>query len=119
VLLDLSKNKIATAFLKVFDFLLFFLTGALGILLLFMWFGTDHAMCKSNYNLLWALPTHFAAAFFIFSKKSWVKKYFLITAVGLMLLVAAWFFLPQQLNVSLLVICLLVLYRSLRKYQSM
>ncbi len=118
VLLDFSKNKIADKFLKAFDFILFFVTGALGILLLFMWFGTGHNMCKNNYNLFWAWPTHFIIAFFIGSEKIWVKKYFLIVIIGLLLLLAAWFFLPQQLNTSLLAICLLLLYRSLRKYQS-
>ena len=117
VLLDLSKNKFAAGFLKFFDILLFLVAGALGILLLFMWFGTDHAMCKSNYNLLWAWPTHFIAAFFISKKKNWVKKYLLITVIGLLIFLAAWFFLPQQLNTSLLAIALLLLYRSLRKYQ--
>lgn len=118
VLIDFSKNKLAVSFLKIFDALLFFLTGAAGILLFFMWFGTDHAMCKNNYNLLWAWPTHFIAAFFISLKKQWVKKYLLVTAVGLLIVLIAWFFLPQQLNYSLLPLCLLLLYRSLRKYQA-
>ncbi len=117
VLLDFSKNKISAVFLKVFDVLLFFITGTIGILLVFMWFGTDHAMCKNNYNLLWAWPTHFIAAFFISIKKSWLKKYLLGTIAGLLIVLATWYFLPQQLNISLLPICLLLLYRSLRKYQ--
>ena len=37
VALDFSKNKSATAFLYGFDGLLFFLVGATGILLVFMW----------------------------------------------------------------------------------
>ncbi|MES2848478.1 MAG: DUF4105 domain-containing protein [Bacteroidota bacterium] len=118
VLLDFSKNKFAAVLLKVFDVLLFFITGTIGILLVFMWLGTDHAMCKNNYNLLWAWPTHFIAAFFISMKKSWVKKYLLITILGLLIALATWYFLPQQLNISLLPICLLLLYRSLRKYQA-
>lgn len=117
VALDFSKNKFATAFIYGFDGLLFFLIGAAGILLLFMWFGTDHAMCKNNYNLLWAWPTHAIAAFFIHSKKSWLKKYLLLTVAGLLIVTAIWIFLPQQLNLSLLPVCLLIIYRSLRIYQ--
>jgi hypothetical protein len=117
VVLDLSKTKFAIAFLQGFDGLLFFLTGALGILLFFMWFATDHTMCKNNYNLIWAWPTHAIAAFFINSKKKWLKKYLLLTVAGLLLVMAAWAFLPQQLNISLLAVCLLLIYRSLRKYQ--
>lgn len=118
VALDFSKNKIAAAFLYGFDGLLFFLIGAAGILLIFMWFGTDHAMCKNNYNLVWAWPTHTIAAFFIHSKKSWLKKYLLLTVAGLLIVTAIWIFLPQQLNLSLLPVCLLIIYRSLRIYQS-
>lgn len=116
VLLDFSKTKFAAAFLYGFDGLLFFITGALGIILLFMWLGTDHSMCKNNYNLIWAWPTHAIAAFFINSKKQWLKKYLFITVVGLLLAMAAWAFVAQQLNISLLAICLLIIYRSLRKY---
>lgn len=118
VLLDLSKNNIAAVFLKVFDRVLFFATGIIGILLLFMWLGTDHAMCKNNYNLLWAIPTHVMIAFFMGSKKKWVKKYFFITSVLMLALLVTWYFLPQQLNMSLLAIVLLLLFRSLRKYQT-
>ncbi len=116
VIVDFSKTSFGTAFLYGFDGLLFFVTGVLGILLLFMWLATDHSMCKNNYNLLWAWPTHAIAAFFINSKKRWFKKYLLITVAGLLVLMAAWAFLPQQLNPSLLAICLLLIYRSLRKY---
>ena len=116
IILDFSKNKIAAAFLQGFDGLLFFISGALGILLLFMWFGTDHSMTKNNFNLLWAWPTHAVAAFFINSKKGWVKNYLFITTIGLLLVMASWFFLPQQLNNSLLVICLLLLFRGVRRY---
>src|SRR5436190_7599466 len=117
--LDLSKNKWARAFLAGFDGLLFFLTGTIGILLIFMWLGTDHAMCKSNYNLLWAWPTHAIVAFFINNKKQWVKKYLVITAVGLVLVLLSWFFLPQQLNNALIIICLLLLFRTVRKYMAL
>jgi len=115
IALDLSKNKWAAAFLSGFDGLLFFITGAAGILLLFMWLGTDHAMCKNNFNLIWAWPTHAVAAFFIHSKKGWIKKYLNVTIIGLLVVLISWFFLPQQLNNSLLIICLLILFRSVRK----
>ncbi len=116
IVLDLSKNKWADIFISGFDGLLFFFTGAIGILLLFMWFGTDHLMCKNNYNLLWAWPTHAIAAFFINTKKRWAKRYLAITIVGLLIVLLSWFFLPQQLNNSFIIICLLLLYRGIRKY---
>jgi hypothetical protein len=39
------------------------ITGVLGVLILLMWFGTDHQCCRDNLNILWALPTNLIAAF--------------------------------------------------------
>ncbi|MEO7762942.1 MAG: DUF4105 domain-containing protein, partial [Ferruginibacter sp.] len=97
VLMGFVKTKFARAFLQGFDGLLFFLTGALGIILIFMWVGTDHSMTKNNFNLIWAWPTHSIMAFFANSKKGWVKKYFKFTAVALMAVLISWVFLPQQM----------------------
>ena len=113
--LGFVKNKIAYIFLQGFDGIFFFLTGTLGILLILMWTGTDHSMCKNNFNLLWAWPTHFIMAFFVNSRKRWVKKYFTVTAIILSLVLLAWFFLPQQMNNGLIPIVLLLIYRSLSK----
>lgn len=115
VLLDLVKNNFTRAFLQGFDGLLFFLTGALGIILIFMWFATDHSMTKNNFNLTWAWPTHAVIAFFVNSKKTWVRNYFRFTVFGLIAVLAAWFFLPQQMNNALIPIVLLLIYRSAKK----
>jgi hypothetical protein len=115
VLTGYSKNRFAQGFLQGFDGLLFFLTGLLGIVLIFMWFGTDHSMTKNNFNLLWAWPTHFIMAFFINSKKDWVRKYFKFTALALLLVLVSWMFLPQQMNNALLPVILLLVYRSVKK----
>lgn len=109
LLIAFTKNK---AVLVSLDFLLFFSTGLLGILLIVMWTATDHALCKDNFNLLWALPLHTITAFFIRSKKLWIKKYWLATSVINMLLLATWLFLPQQLNNGLLPLVVLLAWRS-------
>lgn len=109
------KNKFAHAFLQGFDGLLFFITGALGAVLIFLWTGTDHLMFGANYNLIWAWPTHMILAFFVNSKKNWVKKYFKFTAVALMAVLISWYFLPQQMNDGLLPLVCLLIYRSVKK----
>lgn len=98
--------------LSVFDFLFFFSLGLTGLLLLFMWFGTNHTVCQDNYNLMWALPTHTIAAFFLWKKAKWVQYYLLATIIVQSLLLLGWIFLPQQLNISLIPIVLLILLRS-------
>jgi hypothetical protein len=97
---------------RVFDFLLFFVLGCTGVLLLFMWFGTDHQLCADNYNLLWAVPTHLVAAFFLSSRKAWIRTYFKLNFFLTLLLLLLWAFLPQQLNIALLPLILLIALRS-------
>ena len=117
VLIGFWKHPTARAFLFGFDGMFFFLTGLLGIILIFMWTATDHALCKNNFNLLWALPTNAVIAFFMNSKKNWVKKYFKVTAIILGLLLLAWFFLPQQMNNGLMPVVLLLIWRSFNRAQ--
>ena len=102
VLLGISKNKTLQKINSFLDAALFLICGLLGILFLFMWWGTDHSMTKENFNLLWALPTHFIFVWFISSRNKKVKYYFLFTSVLSLLTLACWVILPQQLNVSLI-----------------
>jgi hypothetical protein len=106
------QSNWARVVINVFDFLFFFILGLAGLLLLFMWFGTDHKVCQNNYNLFWALPANVVMAFFVHSKKPWVKKYFSIVFWITVVLALAWFFLPQQMNTALIPIVLLIIYRS-------
>jgi hypothetical protein len=99
-------------FLKVFDFFFFFIVGLIGVLILFMWFGTEHAMCKNNFNLLWALPTHLPVAFMLFNGKNWINDYFRFIFFYSIALLVAWFFLPQQFNTALLPVVGIILIRS-------
>jgi hypothetical protein len=77
-----------------------------------MWFGTDHTVCRDNFNLLWALPPHFVIAFLIHKNSGWIKTYFTVVFWISTALAVAWFFLPQQLNNALIPVLLLIIYRS-------
>jgi hypothetical protein len=112
IVLSFIPNRSIQRILSVFDFLFFFSLGLAGLLLLFMWFGTNHMVCQDNYNLVWALPTHTIAAFFLWKRAKWVQYYLLVTIILQSLLLLGWIFLPQQLNISLIPIVLLILLRS-------
>jgi hypothetical protein len=112
VLLSLFKNNFPKKLLAFFDVFLFSLVGALGILLLFMWFGTDHIMTKNNYNLLWASPLFILYAFFINKNTQKAKKISLFVCIYLLLVLCSWFFLPQLMNNGLLPIVVLLAWRS-------
>jgi hypothetical protein len=106
-----SRSPVARKTMSVIDALLLYVTGLLGLLLLFMWFGTDHTVCKNNFNLAWAFPFNFFVAFFLFRKPKWLGNYFLILSVITAIFLGAWFFIPQEINMALLPSVLLLLNR--------
>ncbi len=114
VLLSLIKNKAVKKLLNMFDAALFFAVGTLGILFVFMWFGTDHIMTKNNYNLLWASPLFIIYAFIINKKTTQAKRISFFVCTYLALILCSWFFLPQLMNNALLPIVVLLAWRSIR-----
>jgi hypothetical protein len=110
--LQLKQRKGYTRGLKIFDTVLFLALGLAGILLLFMWFGTDHKVTANNYNLLWALPTHVVVAFLLYRKKGWVISYFRVVFWLTAALLVLWAFLPQEMNNALLPLIMLIFFRS-------
>lgn len=115
VLMGLSKNDTIQNLLQRFDGLLFFITGFAGIMMLVMWFGTEHIVCRNNYNLLWAWPTHAVMAFFAGNKKGWVTRYFFIAAILYTLIFgAATWFVPQEFNKALTPVIILLIFRSIQ-----
>jgi hypothetical protein len=52
------------------DFLLFFVSGAIGIIIFYLMFVSSHPLVHQNYNLLWLNPLHFIFAFLLL-KSSW------------------------------------------------
>jgi Domain of unknown function (DUF4105) len=111
------KSIASSLFFVFFDFTLFFTTGLLGLLLLFLWFGRIDTVCGNNYNVLWALPTHAIVALLLNKSKSWLKTYWLITALLLFLTLLLWKWLPQEMNNGLLPFISLLLFRSIIRYK--
>ncbi|HTF18937.1 MAG TPA: DUF4105 domain-containing protein [Chryseolinea sp.] len=109
---DFSKQDLSTWF----DVFLFGVTGLIGIVLLLLWFVTDHKASANNLNILWAIPTHFIAVLAFIKQPRWLKSYFLFTAIAEFALLGAWFFLPQQLNPALIPIAVALMIRAYIQY---
>lgn len=112
VVAGLSLARKGQSFLRWFDRLFFFFLGLVGLLLLFMWLGTDHKVCRDNLNLLWALPTHAVAAWYAGRNTDRTLTYFKAVCWGSMLLLATWAFIPQQLNPAFIPLVVLIAVRS-------
>ncbi len=98
-----------------FDLLLQNLVGLIGWFLLALWFFTDHQAAAGNMNILWAFPLYFPLVWLLLSKRppSWLGRFYRIMAIVHALTLLGWAFLPQDLNVSLLPLVMLLLLRSL------
>jgi Domain of unknown function (DUF4105) len=99
-----------------FDALLFSLTGLIGIVLLLLWFVTDHKASANNLNIIWALPTNLIAVIAFIRNPPWLKSYFLVVALIQLALLGGWFFLPQQMNTALIPIVVALMMRAYIQY---
>lgn len=113
-IISILKANWAQHFTVVADSFLLYITGLIGAVILFMWFGTEHIVCSNNFNLAWALPTNFIAAFFVSRKPSWLKIYFIIATILTGIMLIAFYWLPQDMNVALVPLLLLLLNRYLK-----
>lgn len=95
------------------DVLLFTIVGFVGLVLLFLWLGTDH-LSLYNFNLLWAIPFHFPIGIILLKRPmaSKFRKYFMIVAVIQVALILTWGLLPQALNLAFVPVVLLLALRS-------
>ena len=106
-----------TLFARLFDFTLFLTSGAVGLLLLFLWFFTTHHS-QINLNILWANPFNLVVSFLLFSKKRSpiFLKMSLVNGMLLALVLVFWTILPQRLNNAYLLICFTLLIRCFANY---
>ena len=102
------------------DVTLFSMTGLIGVLILLLWFATDHKGTHQNYNLLWAFVLNIFVIGQLFRKKAlaWFVKYLKLLVILLCLLTLHWIIGVQVFAIGLipLLIALLIRYVYLLKY---
>ncbi|MGM0497196.1 MAG: DUF4105 domain-containing protein [Bacteroidota bacterium] len=105
----IPKHKVT----RITDYSFFTLQGLLGLLLLFLWVGTDHSAMNTNINLLWANPFAIILVFFLNKKKNQIKSAILIILfLTALLTLLGWNLLPQQFNPAFIPISLSVILRA-------
>jgi len=97
------------------DFVLFFFTGVIGLLVLLLWFATDHSATQKNYNFLWAFVPNLFVAFLMLKKRlsPWLHKYLILLLVLLAITVVIWISKIQIFSTVLIPIIFLVGIRYL------
>ncbi|SHH39516.1 lipoprotein N-acyltransferase Lnb domain-containing protein [Winogradskyella jejuensis] len=105
---------------KWLDIVLFAITGIAGMVLLFLWFGTDHTVTGYNYNLLWAFPINLFVIGQLLSKqiKNWFRGYLKFLLVMLCLMSLHWTIGVQVFALAFLpiLVALIIRYVYLLKY---
>jgi len=109
-LFKFSKNIFNPKWLSFLDNLWFLILGIGGLIILFMWFGTDHLTTKKNLNLLWMSPLFLV---FLFNKS---KKFILVLA-AMILLSLILSPLLQEFHVCSILIIAVTLFKLVRTYK--
>jgi hypothetical protein len=107
-------GKASERAVRRFDVALFGIVGLAGLIIAWLWLGTEHAVTGPNANLLWAWPTHLVAAVALARRNhgGGMRVYWGITAITAAATVLLWAFLPQALHAAVLPLALVLALRA-------
>lgn len=100
----ITKSRIT----KIWNGTFVLITGLAGVVILLMWFGTEHVPTKNNLNVIWCFPTHLIAAFWIWKSASKPMYFRIFTVVNILLLTTFPVF-PQQLPIPSIPLLLMLI----------
>ena len=107
---------------KVLDFIIYFVTGVIGVVVLLLWFATSHTATYENFNFLWAFPPSLLVAFFMLKSNvpTWIKYYNILLIVLLVIMAILWFIQYQVFNWAVLPLTIAfgIRYLFLLKYRT-
>ena len=108
---DFKKKKRT----KILDFILFFITGLIGCILIFLWFFSSHSITSNNFNILWAIASNSIISFFMFKKhpSKWLPKYLGVLMLFLLIIAILWCTGVQGFPIPILPILILLFIRYL------
>ena len=104
---------------KIFDAILFSITGLIGIVILLLWFATDHTATANNYNLLWAFFLNIFMLKQLFKPSLWFKKYIKFLIILLCLMTLHWILGVQVFNIALLPLLIALFIRYIYMVSSL
>jgi hypothetical protein len=100
----ITKSRIT----KIWNGTFVLITGLAGVVILLMWFGTEHVPTKNNLNVIWCFPTHLITAFWIWKSASKPMYFRIFTVVNVLLLITFPVF-PQQLPIPSIPLLLMLI----------
>ena len=115
LLLLLFKEKVNSKLLRCYDYLWVMILSISSVIMMLMWFATDHVTCAQNWNLLWANPGYILMLFLFWKSNSKSKNYllgFIIACTVLSLI--GWWVIPQQYHIAFIPIMITLILKLLR-----
>lgn len=96
------------------DIGLFTALGLLGLLLLFLWFFTEHSQTKNNWNIFWAFPLHLFLAIKLALQplQGMIRKLLLGAMILADLALVIWILNFQSFHPSILPLLLIIILRT-------
>jgi hypothetical protein len=110
--MDFKKNRRS----RWLDFTIFLITGLAGLLLLFLWFLTDHSQTILNFNVLWVFPFNAIVAFILVKHSTppqWLKKYLWVLLALILIIPLIWIFKIQIFSPLIIFILVALVIRYL------
>jgi hypothetical protein len=98
---------------KWVDFFLYFITGALGVVVLLLWFATSHTATYKNFNFLWAFAPNLVVSFFMFKEilPKWLTNYNKLLLLLLTIQAILWVLKIQVFNLAIIPIITMLFVR--------
>ena len=98
---------------KSLDTLIFLISGSIGVLIIYLWFFSNHFAGAQNFNFLWAFPFNFALILAIYKSKipNWSIGFIKLLIIMIILLFLHWSTGVQKYNLTLLPIFVALLIR--------
>jgi hypothetical protein len=103
-----------------FDRLFLFVIGMVGLLVVFLWFFTDHTATIYNWNILWANPFLIVVSFL--PLRFWgnkIRLFWKVYAAALLIVLLTWPFFPQRMHVAVIPIVGTLLWTAIRYLRPM
>ncbi|WP_420553389.1 DUF4105 domain-containing protein [Tenacibaculum aiptasiae] len=103
---DLKNDKRT----KWLDVTLFFFSGVIGFLIIYLWFFTNHSTAPNNFNFLWAFAPNIVLSFYLSKDKipDWVLKYIKLLLLLLFIIPIIWVTHIQLFSIALIPLFILL-----------
>lgn len=99
---------------RICDFLLFFFSGIIGLILILLWLFSTHSTAPNNFNILWLFPLNLLVSFLLLKKNfqyKWIKHYIQFLLLLLLCIPILWYFKVQVFHLAIIPILLLLVVR--------